>query len=248
MVVVSSLTSNCFLGNKLCLKVNKTKLIARGNVVCRPKCAAETSYGGSVSKYPRMTVKDPFQRLGVSHDASEEEIWGSRNFLLEQYAGHERSKESIEAAFEKILTGSFINRKETKLNLRSRIRKKVEDSPEWVKNLLNFFECPQKDVILRRLFLFAFMGGWSISYSAESGPAFQVALSLAACIYFLNEKKKSLGRAFVIGFGALVTSWICGSLLVPYLPSLLLHPSWTLELLTSLIAYFFLFLACTFLR
>lgn len=144
------------------------------------------SFTGHVSKYPRMRVRDPFQRLGVSHDASEEELWGSRNFLLEQYAGHERSTESIEAAFEKILMGSYINRKETKINLKSRLKKKVEDSPPWVKNLLNLAELPPKDVILRRLFLFAFMGGWSIMNSAESGPAFQVRFKFS-CNFISRE-------------------------------------------------------------
>lgn len=110
----------------------------------------------------------------MTYDASEEEIWGSRNFLLQQYAGHERSEESIEAAFEKILMTSFQQRKKTKINLKSKLKKKVEESPPWVKNLLNFVEVPPVEVIFRRLFLFAFMGGWSIMNSAEGGPAFQV--------------------------------------------------------------------------
>ncbi|KAF5468946.1 hypothetical protein F2P56_013054 [Juglans regia] len=213
-----------------------------------PRCAVDTPHEGNVQKFSRLRVWDPYKRLGVSRDASEEEIWGSRNFLLEQYAGHERSEESIEAAFEKILMASYQHRKKTKINLKSRLKKKVEESPPWVKNLLNFVELPPTDVIFRRLFLFAFMGGWSIMNSAEGGPAFQVAVSLAACIYFLNEKTKSLARAFIIGFGALVTGWICGSLLVPNIPSVILHPTWTLELLTSLVVYFFLFLSCTFLK
>lgn len=208
----------------------------------------DTPYGGNIPKFPRVRVWDPYKRLGITRDASEEEIWGSRNFLLQQYAGHERSEESIEAAFEKILMASFQHRKKTKINLKTRLKKQVEESPPWVKNLLSFVELPPADIILRRLFLFAFMGGWSIMNSAESGPAFQVAISLAACIYFLNEKTKSLGRAFVIGFGALVTGWVCGSLLVPNIPSVLLHPTWTLELVTSLVVYVFLFLSCTFLK
>lgn len=36
------------------------------------------------------------------------------NFLLDQYAGHERGVESIEAAFVKLMT-SFLNGKKTKL-------------------------------------------------------------------------------------------------------------------------------------
>lgn len=93
---------------------------------------------------------------------------------MQQYSGHERSEESIEAAFEKILMASFQHRKKTKINLKTRLKKQVEESPPWIKNLLNFVELPPTDVIFRRLFLFAFMGGWSIMNSAEGGPAFQV--------------------------------------------------------------------------
>jgi len=40
--------------------------------------------------------------------------------------------------------------------------------------VLNIVEFPPTEIILRRLSLFAFMGGWSIMNSAETGPAFQV--------------------------------------------------------------------------
>jgi len=49
-------------------------------------------------------------------------------------------------------------------------------------------------------------------------------------------------------FGALVAGWVSGSVLVPNIPSMLLRPTWTLELLTSLVVYLFLFVACTFLK
>lgn len=240
--------STPFLPPKPFFRGNTKNPRARFANFASPRCAVDTPFGGNVQKFPRTRVWDPYRRLGISRDASEEEIWGSRNFLLEQYSGHERSAESIEAAFEKILMDSFQQRKKTKINLKTKLKKKVEESPPWIKNLLNFVELPPTDVIFRRLFLFAFMGGWSIMNSAEGGPAFQVAVSLAACIYFLNEKTKSLARAFIIGLGALVIGWVSGSLLVPNIPALLLHPTWTLELLTSLVVYLFLFLACTFLK
>lgn len=129
-----------------------------------------------------MNVWDPYKRLGISRDASEEEVWSSRNFLLNQYANHERSVESIEAAFEKILMKSFINRKKTKINLKTRLKKQVEESPPWVQNLLSFVELPPPVIILRRLFLFGFMACWSVMNSAEAGPAFQVcSVSIFIC-------------------------------------------------------------------
>lgn len=248
LVHLNPYLSSPFLGKKPSIK-GSSKISTPCCLIFRsPRCALDTPYGGNIPKFPRSNVWDPYKRLGVSTDASEEEVWSSRNFLLTQYSGHERSAESIEAAFEKILMASFKNRKRTKINLKSRLKKKVEESPPWVQNLLSFVEVPPTVIILRRLFLFTFMAGWSVMNSAEAGPAFQVALSLGACIYFLNDKTKSIARAFIIGLGSLVAGWVCGSCLVPLIPSALLQPTWTLELLTSLVAYIFLFLGCTFLK
>ncbi|KAG6482654.1 protein CHAPERONE-LIKE PROTEIN OF POR1, chloroplastic-like [Zingiber officinale] len=234
-------------------EVRMTRVNAPGVARCSMDAALGGVDGGgydlrSIPKFPRMKVWDPYQRLGVTRDASEEEILEARNFLANQYAGHEGSVESIEAAYERILMASFWKRKKSKINLKSRLKKQVEESPPWIKRLLDYVEVPATDVILRRLFLFTFMGAWSIMNSVETGPAFQVALSLLSCIYFLNEKMKSVVRASITGFAALVIGWTVGSIVVPVIPSVLLQPTWTLELLTSLISYIFLFLACTFLK
>ncbi|KVH87837.1 protein CHAPERONE-LIKE PROTEIN OF POR1, chloroplastic [Cynara cardunculus var. scolymus] len=250
LLLSNSIVSSPFLGKNLSVDGNLRKSRLCALVVRRsPRCAAaDATFGGNIPKFPRSNVWDPYKRLGITTDASEDEVWSSRNFLLDQYAGHERSAESIEAAFEKILMTSFQNRKKTKINLKTRLKKKVEESPPWVQNLLSFVELPPNIIILRRLFLFSFMAVWSVMNSADGGPAFQVALSLFACIYFLNDKSKSIARASVIGFGSLVVGWICGSCLVPIIPAALLQPTWTLELLTSLVVYIFLFLGCTFLK
>lgn len=148
---------------------------------------------GNTPKYPRSNVWDPYKRLGITTDASEEEVWSSRNFLLDQYGSHERSAESIEAAFEKILMTSFQNRKKTKINLKTRLKKKVEESPPWVQNLLAFVELPPTIIILRRLFLFSFMAFWSVMNSAEGGPAFQVCCSNynSFCLFLINLKRNN---------------------------------------------------------
>jgi len=246
-ILVNPNLSSPFLGLKL--KNTGNLVLQRVNLRSLPKCAAvDYSHGGNVPKVPRVKVWDPYKRLGISPYASEDEIWSSRNFLAEQYAGDETSVESIEAAFEKLLMRSFWERKKTKINLKTRLKKKVEESPPWVKSLLNFVELPATVIILRRLFLFAFMASWSIMNSAEGGPAFQVAISLGACIYFLNDKTKSLGRSAVIGFGSLVAGWILGSLLGPMIPAAILPATWTIELVTSLFSFLSLFVGCTFLK
>lgn len=47
--------------------------------------------------FPRINVKDPYKRLGISKMASEDEIQGARNFLIQQYAGHKPSVDAIES-------------------------------------------------------------------------------------------------------------------------------------------------------
>ncbi|XP_078156059.1 cell growth defect factor-like protein (DUF3353) [Carex rostrata] len=218
-----------------------------------PRCAMDLSVGGedlpynSVVKFPRMHMRDPYKLLGVTPDVSEEEIRGARNFLLQQYAGHERSVEAIELAYEKIIMKSFRERKKAKMNLKSKLRNKVDESPSF-KKLLSSVEVPKIDLILRRLFLFGFMAVWSVMYSAQTGPAFQVFLALLSCIFFLNDKMKDVKRACFTGFGALVVGWVVGATIVPLVPAYIFPPTWSLELLTSFVAYVFLFLACTFLK
>jgi len=198
--------------------------------------------------FPRVNVRDPYKRLGVSRDSSEEEIREARNYLSEQYADHERSRESIEAAYDKIIMGSFRERKRSKINLKSNLKKKVAESPPWIRNLANMVEVPSSTVISQRAILFGLLGVWSVMNPAEGGPAFQVAVSLAACIYLLHDRLKSLGRAMVLGLGALATGWLLGSFLVPVLPSQIIPRTWSLELTTALISYIFLWVACTFLK
>ena len=127
-----------------------------------------------VPVFPRYRIRDPYKLLGVDRDASEEEIRSARNFLIQQYAGHEPSEEAIEGAYEKIIMKSYQQRKKTKINLKTKLKKRVEEYPSWVKALISYFEVPSMDIISRRLFFFAFIAGWSIATSAENGPAFQV--------------------------------------------------------------------------
>lgn len=214
-------------------------------LVCR---AADASFGGTESVFPRSNVRDPYKRLGVSPDASEEEIREAKNYLSEQYHNHERSRESIEAAYENIIMKSFRVRKASKINLKSNLKKKVDESPPWVRAILSLVEVPNRTIIGQRAALFFLLGVWSVFNPAEGGPAFQVAVSLAACVYFINDRLKSLGRAFVLGFGALVVGWVFGSVLIPVIPSQLIPRTWSLELATALISYGFLWFSCTFLK
>ncbi|CAD6202945.1 unnamed protein product [Miscanthus lutarioriparius] len=56
-----------------------------------------------IAIFPRIHVKDPYQRLGISREASEEEIRAARNYLISKYAGHKLSVDAIESAHDRII-------------------------------------------------------------------------------------------------------------------------------------------------
>ncbi|PNY13719.1 hypothetical protein L195_g010383 [Trifolium pratense] len=76
------------------------------------KSAMDASFGDndSAAVFPRINVNDPYKRLGISKEASEEEIQGARNFLIQKYAGHKPSVDSIESAHDKIIMQKFYER------------------------------------------------------------------------------------------------------------------------------------------
>ncbi|KAI4999068.1 hypothetical protein ZWY2020_059821 [Hordeum vulgare] len=197
------------------------RLLGRGGACCSASLSVGTGGGGSehVPVFPRQKTWDPYKLLGVDHDASEVEINSARNFLLQQYAGNEESEEAIEGAYDKIMMKSYSHRKKSKINLKSKLRKQVEESPSWAKSLLGHFEVPSMDVVSKRFALFGFIAGWSIATSAETGPTFQLALALVSCIYFLNDKMKNLMRASATGLGVFAGGWIVGLLVVPVIPT-----------------------------
>ena len=135
---------------------------------------------------------------------------------------------------------SFRDRRKSKINLKSNLKKRVEESPAWVRSMTNMVEVPSTTVIGQRVALFALLGVWSVFIPAEGGPAFQVynhlnisfkyrckyysfcvlkkisimntstlmttfvlryvVVTLWACVYFLNDRLKSIGRAFILGY------------------------------------------------
>lgn len=198
--------------------------------------------------FPKLNVRDPYKRLGIPREASEEEIREAHKYLIAQYGGHEKSRASIEAAYDKIILESLKARRRSKSNVQSIMRNNYAKLPPWVRNLSNIYDVPSSKVILIRAAFFAALGVWSVLDQTQGGPAFQVALSLVGCIYFLNDRLKSKWKALFAGIGSFVIGWVLGSTVSPFLPTKLYPKSWSIELVTALISYIILWFSCTFFR
>lgn len=196
--------------------------------------------------FPRIHVKDPYQRLGISKEASEEEIRAARNFLISKYAGHKPSVDAIESAHDKIIMQSFFDRKKPKVDLKKKFRELSQSRP--VKAVQGRFYTPSNKFIWKTAITFVLLGVLTLVFPTEEGPTLQVLISCAANIYFLYQRLKSGWKSFFYGFGSFFASWFLATfLMVSVIPPILPGPR-NLEVSTACVAYAFLFVSSTFLK
>ncbi|TQE08022.1 hypothetical protein C1H46_006296 [Malus baccata] len=223
------------------LSARKTHLI---------KFAMDESYSDMSNEptaiFPRINVRDPYKRLGISREASEDEIQGARNFLIRQYAGHKPSVDAIESAHDKIIMQQFYDRKNPKIDFKKKYRE-VNQS-RVVQAVRNRFRTPSTKFIIKTSIAFVVLGALTVLFPTEEGPTLQVALSLLATIYFVYDRLKSKLRAFLYSAGSFALSWLLGTfLMVSVVPPLLKGPR-SFEVTTSLITYVLLWVSSTYLK
>ncbi|PWA49606.1 hypothetical protein CTI12_AA479390 [Artemisia annua] len=209
------------------------------------KCFGDARDDSSVI-FPRINVKDPYKRLGISKEASEDEIQSARNFLVQKYAGHKPSVDAIESAHDKIIMQQFYERKNPKINVKKKMRE-VSQS-RVVQAVTNRFRTPATNFIIKTAVAFVVLAALTVLFPTEEGPTIQVALSLFTTIYFIHDRLKSKLRAFLYGVGTFIASWLVGTfLMVSVLPPILKGPR-SLEVTTSLVTYVLLWVSSTYLK
>jgi len=143
-------------------------------------------------------VKDPYKRLGISREASEDEIQGARNFLIQKYAGHKPSVDAIESAHDKIIMQKFYERKNPKIDIKKKMRE-VNQS-KFVQAVRGRFQTPSTKFIIKTSVAFLVLGVLTVLFPTEEGPTLQVAISLIATMYFIHERLKSKIRSLLYGY------------------------------------------------
>ncbi|XVE82523.1 hypothetical protein DITRI_Ditri16bG0011700 [Diplodiscus trichospermus] len=218
------------------------------------KCAMDASYGDMASDsagsaiFPRINIRDPYKRLGISREASEDEIQAARNFLISKYGAHKPSVDAIEAAHDKIIMQKFYERKNPKIDINKKVRE-VKQS-RVVQAVTSRFQTPATKFIVKTSLAFIVIGVLTVLFPTEEGPTLQVALSLIATFYFIHDRLKSKIRALLYGAGAFILSWLVGTfLMVSVIPPVpILKGPRSFEVLTSLITYVLLWVSSTYLK
>lgn len=144
--------------------------------------------------FPRIKERDPYKRLGVSRDASFEEVQEARNFLVEQYRDHDPSREAVELALDAILTERYKVRHRDGFRPPRRGRKgEAEgDAPTlspWQRLRGAFEPSVPVTTLVNDGSIFAALGAWAGWQAASSDPTLPMGAAIAFCAWKLYDKR-----------------------------------------------------------
>ncbi|GAB1542465.1 CPP1-like family protein [Scytonema sp. NUACC21] len=170
-----------------------------------------------------MSEQNPYEKLGVSEDASFDEIQDVRNRLLEQYSGDAKRLEVIEAAYDAVLMDRLKMRQEGKIKVPERIRyperlvqappkespSLKEQSPVWLQTMLD--KPTSQDVVIPGIW-YVGLSAIGTFYPAGGDQVLQIVLILGIgiSIYFLNRKEGKFGRSVLLTLLGLIVGLIVG--------------------------------------
>ncbi|MBW4545583.1 MAG: CPP1-like family protein [Symplocastrum torsivum CPER-KK1] len=208
-----------------------------------------------------MSDQNPYEKLGVTEDASFDEIQDAKGRLIQQHRGDQKLVESVEAAYDAIIMDRLRMRQEGKIKVPERIRfpeklspapptfpqAPANRSPAWLQRLL---DTPSPGELLGPAIAFSVLGALTIFYPAPDESILPLALALGfGCnIYFLNRKEQQFGRAVLLTLAGLLIGVGLGTLLGGLIESQIASFGLATEKFATLVSFFVLWLISSFLR
>lgn len=208
-----------------------------------------------------MSDQNPYEKLGVSEDASFDEIQDARSRLLEQYSGDAQRVEMIDVAYDAILMDRLRMRQEGKIKVPERIRfperlmqapakespTKNEKSPAWLQRILD--KPAPRDVLLPAAW-YVGLSSISVFYQVGGDQVLQLALvvGVAISIYFLNRKESKFGRSVLLTLVGLTLGLISGGLIAGMLLPQMTFINITANQFSTVLTFILLWLVSSFLR
>lgn len=208
-----------------------------------------------------MSEQNPYEILGVTKDASFDEIQDARNHLVQQYSSDPKRVEIVEAAYDGVLMERLRMRQEGKIKVPEGIRyaerflqapakespAPPQQSPSWIQRLID--QPSAADILLPGV-LFSGLSGLSIFMGAAGEQVLQLSLivGVGASLYFLNRKEGKFGRAVLLTSLGLIAGLIVGGLLGNLIQAQLDIIGLRGEQFATILTFFLLWLASSFLR
>ncbi|MEM9245111.1 MAG: CPP1-like family protein [Cyanobacteria bacterium P01_F01_bin.153] len=174
-----------------------------------------------------MSNPNPYEQLGVTEDASFDEIQAARSRLLENLDDDGNQSEAVEMAYDAVLMDRLRLRQEGRIKVPERIRfperstpKPVAEPasqpsvqlPDWLRDTL---DSPERDDLLWPSVVFSVGTIIGVALPPQQEPTLQLllALGVGSCFYFLNRKEKKFGRSAAVTAIAFVASLAVGAAL-----------------------------------
>jgi hypothetical protein len=208
-----------------------------------------------------MSDQNPYEKLGVSEDASFDEIQDARNRLLEQHGGDVKYLELIEAAYDAILMERLRMRQEGKIKVPERIRfpemrvqfpqkdspAPREQSPMWLQRMLDQPSLPE---VLIQGSWYLGLSAMTVFFPAASDQILQLALvvGVGISIYFLNRKENKFGRAVLLTLAGLIIGLIAGGLIATWVLQQMPFLTVTKNQFSTVLTFILMWLISSFLR
>ncbi len=171
-----------------------------------------------------MSDQNPYEKLGVTEDASFEEIQDAKGRLMQQHQDNQKLVETVEAAYDAIIMDRLRMRQEGKIKVPERIRfpeklsqappsfpqTPINRSPAWLEG---FLDTPSTGDILWPAVTFSLLSLLSFLNNQDSILPLALALGFGCNIYFLNRKEQKFGRSILLTLAGLLIGVGLGSLL-----------------------------------
>lgn len=206
-----------------------------------------------------MSNPNPYEQLGVTEDASFDEIQSARNRLLQEHETDRQRVEAVEMAYDAVLMDRLRLRQEGRIKVPDRIRFAEQDDrpapaapqptqppqlPSW---LAGSIDQPTRTDWLQSAGTFAVLMALGALNPGGDGSLLQLVLAIGAgaSLFFLNRKERRFGRAVLLTVLGLIVGLIVGSAIASVVPPI---PQLRTEQLTALVTLVVLWLTSCLLR
>lgn len=209
-----------------------------------------------------MSEQTPYQTLGISEDATFDDIQAVKTRLLREHQGNTPVLDQVEAAYDAIIMERLRLRQEGKIKVPEKIRfpeRQAEvapkpmpaialpSAPAW---LATSWDTPSRNDILLPAGVFTALTALSWLGQDPSGSVQSLLLVVGvfATIFFLNRKQRKFGKALLFSLGALLLGIGLGTGLVQLLLGANLAIAVNPEPVSATITFFLLWLISSFIR
>lgn len=193
-----------------------------------------------------MSNSTPYETLGLSEEASYEEIQAARTKLSKEFLGDQAKLMAVEAAYDALLMERLRLRQEGKIKVPEGVKQADRadsrpalptppafETPSWLQNLT---EKPDEQMAsFGPAVLFLLLTALLVFSPTPQTAQLLMAIATGGTLFFIYRKGSGLGRSVLLGFGGLVLGFGLGTLLygllksaIPGLPQDYLVVSWVL--------------------